>query len=226
MCVTATYACRFSLSDAAALDNESASAALRSHFHLLLNVHGMIVCHRQEGQQTDQPVVKETRPSHVLLAPLKARFNYHFMSSRQTNSLAHPEWYLQQVRLWLVNSGRFAAAYYLNRSALDQRVGNADDRPGREEWLLVQRGLLELTAEKLREDLPALERDEALLGHAVDEVLAFARDQHVQEAVASVKATHDGQCRWAVVVLVEEPFCQRCCFSHTIYICIGFISLM
>jgi len=73
-----------------------------------------------------------------------------------------------------------------------------------QEWLRVQRGLLSLTADKLELDMAALEKDDTLFSHAVDEVLSFARDQHVQEAVKQEENP-----RWPVAVITQESVCQR-----------------
>jgi len=161
------------------LNKEESLKAFQSHFNLMLTLNALNLdqCEDEDGLS----------PALTLLEPLKHRFHYHFTSNRKTNSLARPEWYLQQVRLWLANFGRFWSASAPSEAA--------------DEALIVKQSLLALAAEKLRSDLPALEKDDALLSHALDEVLAFSKDKVILEASSSCM---NPPCT-PIAVICEDP---------------------
>lgn len=125
-------------------------------------------------------------PIEMLVKPFKQRFEYHFMSNRQTNRLDKPEWYFTQILNWCKDNHLFVGEIFqsaANRacvsdnirvSLLDLIVSSIDF------FFLFQlefiRGLVQLTIEKLVMDIEEVSTDEQHFAHLIDEILAFEQD--------------------------------------------------
>ncbi|XP_068082045.1 RAD50-interacting protein 1 isoform X2 [Anabrus simplex] len=110
-----------------------------------------------------------TLPMVLLLRPLRKRFLFHFHGNKQTNRPDKPEWFFTQVLTWIRDHEKFVG----------QRVQPVFNRVGMQHVsakIEMMRGLVQLVAEKLHEDLPHLQYDDALFSHTVDETLGFDRE--------------------------------------------------
>ena len=133
-------------------------------------------------------------PSEILLRPLRKRFRFHFWGQKKTNNLVRPEWYLQQVRLWMRNAEKFHETCFHG--------------PKRESslphlWRLLQ-GLAQLATDKLRADVGEMAFDDVLLSHAVDEVLLFCKELHDLDYARRI-----GKDKLPVSVLAEDAVSAR-----------------
>lgn len=107
----------------------------------------------------------------LLLQPLAQRFQYHFSGTKKTNSLVRPEWYLQQVKLWLQRSRAFLDLIRAERPASPERAQDLDRIHPR-----LCQGLFGLIRTKLSRDLPTILDEDLALSHVIDEVLLFTQD--------------------------------------------------
>lgn len=124
----------------------------------------------------------------LLLKPFRQRFEYHFSGVRQTNRLDKPEWYLTQILTWAKDNHIFVGQNIqpgaLKAGLSEHNVRVSEMRKGFDlrpiEFISVfsfqlefVRGLVQLTMEKLNEDIEEIFTDESLFAHLLDEVLSF-----------------------------------------------------
>ncbi|KAF0735908.1 hypothetical protein AaE_009057, partial [Aphanomyces astaci] len=116
-----------------------------------------------------------------LLQPLVRRFHFHFDTHVKTNDVSKPEWYLTHwidVVAYILSGGRGhilflesvvrpALAQGLVESSAATRSNNTDG------VALFIHGLLQPVCAKLKQSLPILVLNKALLCHTVDEVVDF-----------------------------------------------------
>lgn len=107
-----------------------------------------------------------SEPIALLLKPFRQRFEYHFSGVRQTNRLDKPEWYLTQILTWAKDNHIFVGQN-IQPAALKAGLAEHNVR------LEFVRGLVQLTMEKLNEDVGEIFLDENLFAHLLDEVLSF-----------------------------------------------------
>ncbi|KAF4522534.1 hypothetical protein B566_EDAN009982 [Ephemera danica] len=134
-------------------------------------------------------------PLQLMVSPLRKRFLYHFSGNRQTNRLDKPEWYMAQVLAWVRDHSQFVT----------QRVQPVLTRiagPGHEASVEFSRALVQLVLEKLHADLPALQQDDALFAHALDETLAFDRELRAEHSYPSAQPG-------VVSVITQAPLFQK-----------------
>ena len=112
--------------------------------------------------------LRDCDPSNILLDPLKKRFKYHFMGPRKTNNPLKPEWYLQQVWIWIQRSKSFYDACITPAQRLEEK-----NFPGHTNFCS---GLLTLTHKKLENDMPLVIEDDMHFSHLIDEVLLFSKE--------------------------------------------------
>lgn len=71
-------------------------------------------------------------PMMQLIKPLKKRFVYHFMGTRQTNRADKPEWYFTQILTWIKDHHEFVEKNVqpvyskLNRKKVTAKVCNGN----------------------------------------------------------------------------------------------------
>lgn len=115
-------------------------------------------------------------PVRILLRPLEKRFIYNFRDAKKiTNQLDRPEYFFNQVAQWITNHMR------LMDTAVEpvcRHRGELDVDVKRE----FASGCVALINEKLREDWPAYQEDEAAFLHLVDELLFFGSSLRYQFA--------------------------------------------
>ena len=116
--------------------------------------------------------LQDCNPLTILVEPLKKRFRYHFMGSKKTNNPLKPEWYLQQVWIWIQRSKTF----FDTCITTSKRVGE-HNFPGHSTFC---RSLLELTQKKLCNDMPLVIEDDMHFSHLIDEVLLFSKEMLAQ----------------------------------------------
>ncbi|CRK95451.1 CLUMA_CG008920, isoform A [Clunio marinus] len=107
-------------------------------------------------------------PIQLLVKPFQVRFEYHFMSSRQTNRPDKPEYYFTQILSWAKDNHHFVSEIFqapANRACACDNI--------RLEFI---RGLVQLTIEKLLQDIEEISFDEQLFAHLIDEILSFEQD--------------------------------------------------
>ena len=107
-------------------------------------------------------------PSTILFEPLKKRFKYHFMGSKKTNNPLKPEWYLQQVWIWIQRSKVF-----FDSCIAPAKRPEEHDFPGHSSFC---GSLLGLTQRKLSNDMPLVIEDDMHFSHLIDEVLLFSKE--------------------------------------------------
>jgi hypothetical protein len=112
--------------------------------------------------------LRDCDPCNILLDPLKKRFKYHFMGSRKTNNPLKPEWYLQQVWIWIQRSKSFFDTCITPAQRSDE-----NSFPGHTNFCS---GLLTLTQKKLENDMPLVIEDDMHFSHLIDEVLQFSKE--------------------------------------------------
>ncbi|XP_028043973.1 RAD50-interacting protein 1 [Bombyx mandarina] len=117
-------------------------------------------------------------PVRVLLRPLKKRFAFHFMGSRQTARIDRPEWFLTQTLTWIKDHQNFVqnnVQPVADKLELDNV--NAVDQ--------FNAGLISLAAERLHSIIALYHTQgtkrevvdaDAAFAHAVDEILGFNRE--------------------------------------------------
>ena len=86
--------------------------------------------------------LRDCDPVNILLDPLKKRFKYHFMGPKKTNNPLKPEWYLQQVWIWIQRSKSF-----FDTCVTPAKRPDESNFPGH---TMFSSGLLLLTQKKLR----------------------------------------------------------------------------
>lgn len=107
-------------------------------------------------------------PIELLVKPFRVRFEYHFLSSRQTNRPDKPEYFFTQVLNWARDNNHFVGEVF---QAPAKRAGASENI--RLEFI---RGLVQLTIEKLLQDIEEISFDEQLFAHLIDEILSFEQD--------------------------------------------------
>ena len=112
--------------------------------------------------------LQDCNPSTMLIDPLKKRFKYHFMGSKKTNNPLKPEWYLQQVWIWIQRSKIF-----FDNCITSAKRHEEQNFPGHASFC---GGLLGLTQIKLTNDMPLVIEDDMHFSHLIDEVLLFSKE--------------------------------------------------
>lgn len=107
-------------------------------------------------------------PIELLIKPFRVRFEYHFMSSRQTNRPDKPEYFFTQVLNWAKDNHLFVGEVF--QGAASHACVSDNIR------LEFVRGLVQLTIEKLVQDIDEISLDEQLFAHLIDEILSFEQD--------------------------------------------------
>ncbi|KAG5676779.1 hypothetical protein PVAND_006588 [Polypedilum vanderplanki] len=107
-------------------------------------------------------------PIELLIKPFRVRFEYHFMSNRQTNRPDKPEYYFTQILNWAKENHHFVGEVFQGSAT---RAGISENV--RLEFI---RGLVQLSIEKLVNDIEELSLDEQLFAHLIDEILSFEQD--------------------------------------------------
>ncbi|KAL0278155.1 UNVERIFIED_CONTAM: hypothetical protein PYX00_000058 [Menopon gallinae] len=108
-------------------------------------------------------------PMTLLIKPLRKRFMYHFMGSRQTNRADKPEWYFTQILTWIRDHQDF-----IEKSV--QPVYDKIYKDGSSAKVEFMKGLTQIVVEKLHFEIPQLHYDDSLFSHCVDEALGFDRE--------------------------------------------------
>ncbi|XP_049774024.1 RAD50-interacting protein 1 [Schistocerca cancellata] len=108
-------------------------------------------------------------PLSLLLRPLRKRFMFHFYGTRQTNRPDKPEWFFSQILTWIRDHEKFVNQWV-------QPVYNSNGLSHISAKTELIRGLVQLAVEKLHNELPSLQQDDALFSHLVDEALGFDRE--------------------------------------------------
>ena len=121
---------------------------------------------KQEEEQQNTLVMK------ALLKPLRKRFLFHFLGSKSTNNPAKPEWWTTQLVLWATSHRDFLHLHIQPVYDEHQLV-----LPATQEFAA---GLVAMSAEKLRVDLPLVQPDDILLAHTIDETIVLAREMAAQ----------------------------------------------
>ena len=126
--------------------------------------------------------LKDCDPCDILLEPLKKRFNFHFMGSKKTNNPLKPEWYLQQVWIWIQRSKGF---FDICISPLKRE--KEQNFPGYGSFIV---GLLSLTQKKLSHDLPLVFEDDMHFSHMIDEALLFSKEMIGRSDLSQIFSQH------------------------------------
>ena len=112
--------------------------------------------------------LQDCDPCEILLDPLTKRFNFHFMGSKKTNNPYKPEWYLQQVWIWIQRSKTF-----FDRCITPAKRQNEHSFPGHS---IYSAGLLKLSQNKLDHDMSLVIDEDIHFSHLIDEVLLFSKE--------------------------------------------------
>lgn len=107
-------------------------------------------------------------PIELLIAPFRVRFEYHFMGTRQTNRPEKPEYFFTQILNWAKENHHFVNEIFQTPAT---RACASDNIR-----LEFVRGLVQLTIEKLLQDIEEISFDEQLFAHLIDEILSFEQD--------------------------------------------------
>lgn len=107
-------------------------------------------------------------PIELLVKPFRVRFEYHFMGSRQTNRPDKPEYFFTQILNWARDNHHWVNEIFQSPA---KRACACDNI--RLEFI---RGLVQLTIEKLLQDIEEISLDEQLFAHLIDEILSFEQD--------------------------------------------------
>lgn len=107
-------------------------------------------------------------PIELLIKPFRIRFEYHFMSNRQTNRPDKPEYFFTQILNWAKDNHHFVEKIFQAPATRTCATDNVR--------LEFVRGLVQLTIEKLINDIEEISLDETLFGHLIDEILSFEQD--------------------------------------------------
>lgn len=115
-------------------------------------------------------------PVKILLHPLKKRFSFHFMTTRQTARLDRPEWFLTQTLTWIKDHGPFLRKYV---QPIADKLKMNQINVEREFYV----GLLTLAANRLTDVMEMHCASEthgnnidASFAHCVDETLGFQKE--------------------------------------------------
>lgn len=108
-------------------------------------------------------------PIELLIKPFRVRFEYHFMNvARATNRVDKPEYFFTQILNWAKDNHHVVSEIFqasATRACVTDNV--------RLEFI---RGLVQLTIEKLVNDIEEISFDEQLFAHLIDEILSFEQD--------------------------------------------------
>lgn len=107
-------------------------------------------------------------PIELLIKPFRIRFEYHFMSNRQTNRPDKPEYFFTQILNWAKDNHHFVGEIFQGPATRACATDNVR--------LEFVRGLVQLTIEKLINDIEEISLDEQLFAHLIDEILSFEQD--------------------------------------------------
>ncbi|CAG9801047.1 unnamed protein product [Chironomus riparius] len=107
-------------------------------------------------------------PIELLIKPFRIRFEYHFMSNRQTNRPDKPEYFFTQILNWAKDNHHFVGEIFQAPATRACATDNVR--------LEFVRGLVQLTIEKLINDIEEISLDEQLFAHLIDEILSFEQD--------------------------------------------------
>lgn len=125
-----------------------------------------------------------------LMSPLMKRFIYHFSGNRPTNRRDKPEWYMRQILQWIEDHAKFIETNV-------QPLYESDDA-----FLEFSRGLVQLVVEKLVKDTPVILEDDAILAHAIGEVLSF-------ESELRTSCNYPSSQPSALLILTQPQFFSR-----------------
>ena len=145
--------------------------------------------------------LKDCDPCDILLEPLKKRFNFHFMGSKKTNNPLKPEWYLQQVWIWIQRSKAF---FDICISPLKRE--KEQNFPGYGSFIV---GLLSLTQKKLSNDLPLVFEDDMHFSHMIDEALLFSKEMISRSDLSQIFLQHPN-------LIPLSVLCESAVFSRWI----------
>lgn len=107
-------------------------------------------------------------PIELLIKPFRIRFEYHFMGGRQTNRVEKPEYFFTQILNWARDNHYFVNEIFQEPA---KRACASDNIR-----LEFVRGLVQLTIEKLIDDIEEISLDQLLFAHLIDEILSFEQD--------------------------------------------------
>lgn len=107
-------------------------------------------------------------PIELLIKPFRIRFKYHFIDDRPTNRPDKPEYFFTQILNWAKDNHHFVNEIFqtpATRACISENI--------RLEFI---RGLVQLTIEKLVNDIEEISFDDQLFAHLIDEILSFEQD--------------------------------------------------
>lgn len=107
-------------------------------------------------------------PIELLIKPFRIRFEYHFMGNRQTNRPDKPEYFFTQILNWAKDNHHFVGEIFQAPATRACATDNVR--------LEFVRGLVQLTIEKLVNEIEEISLDENLFAHLIDEILSFEQD--------------------------------------------------
>lgn len=107
-------------------------------------------------------------PIELLVKPFRIRFEYHFMGTRQTNRPDKPEYFFTQILNWAKDNHHFVNEVL--QAPAKRACASENIR------LEFVRGLVQLTIEKLLQDIQEISMDEQVFAHLIDEILSFEQD--------------------------------------------------
>ncbi|ETW09732.1 hypothetical protein, variant 1 [Aphanomyces invadans] len=152
------------------VSQEAQLTAFRRKFTTLVQVQLALASVSPEGVEAE---MSELWVMHRLLQPLVRRFHFHFNTDVKTNDVAKPEWYLMHVLELLRGHAEFLHAVV--RPALAEGLTSSQNpSPTKPDGLaLFIHGLLQPVRAKLKQTMPILLLNKALLCHTIDEVVEF-----------------------------------------------------
>ncbi|CAF0708520.1 unnamed protein product [Brachionus calyciflorus] len=103
----------------------------------------------------------------LLVQPLSKRFKFHFFTSRRTNDLSKPEWYLSQILQWIKEQHDF-----LTR-VIQPGFNQNNQWKNYSVVIFFANKLVDLIREKIEFDLQNLMQNSKLFLHTIDELLVF-----------------------------------------------------
>lgn len=143
----------------------------------------------EEDKERLQPGSDEYQPLFVtqcLLTPLLLRFYYHFDSSRSTNRLDKPEWYLAHMLNVLRTH---AHLFEPTRGPVARLCGNKTGKMAAgikfNLYAELLHGILRPLAQKVESSIPLLLDNSRLLSHTIVQVVQFDQDLRDSLAAAS-----------------------------------------
>ncbi|KAG0767798.1 hypothetical protein G6F62_002876 [Rhizopus arrhizus] len=150
-----------------------------------------------QQSSTDQQSVINLSPISIMLEGLSLRFKYHFETSKPTNRLDKPEWYLMHVKNSIAAHLPFLLTtvqpiIHHMKDYFDAKVSVKD--------LFIQ-GLLQDVSRKLQKTMPQILSQPNLLSHTIRQVLEF--DKSLVDEFAYEKIS---QTRYDEIMLDRQAF--------------------